>query len=305
MGQLSAAATSSRETPGNAGTPLGPCRIGSSYSGYWTYTLMAATSVLGSGSLPIISLQPGRAHGQHHGHHGGGGTTSGAPRVPSVRCATCSRELPLDQLSNHSCVPNTSPRSPPLDSSPSPPPSPAPALAPSRLASPSPSPSVMMTHPRTLVPGDPRPMMARSPSPLLPQHTQFIERNQRLPGRMIPQQHRPPQQPPWGPPMQHQQPMPQRQAPMPPSSPPRASPPRELDTKTGGEAGMAGVGRRGFAMFAAAAMFAASAAQVRNIPVPVDPGRRFNGPQHLDINSANSGDRGMLLPLTLPINLLR
>lgn len=283
MGQLSAA-TSSRQTPGNAGASLGSCLVG--------FRLMAAaTSVLGSGSLPTISLHPGGTHGPRHGHHGGS-TSSGAPKVPSLptaRCATCGRDLPLDRLSDHSCVPISSP----LYSSPSPPP------PPSRPDSPSPSLPVMMTHPRALAPSDPRPMLARSPSPLLPQQNQFLERNQRLPGRMIPQQHRP-QQPPWGPPMQHQ-PMPQqRHAPMPPSSPAV-----ELDTKTGGEAGMAGVGRRGFAMFAAAAMFATSAARVHNPPVPTDPGRRFNMPHHLDINSANAGDTSMHLLLNLSIRSLR
>lgn len=58
---------------------------------------------------------------------------------------------------------------------------------------------------------------------------------------------------------------------------------------------MAGVGRRGFAMVAAAAVFASNAAQVHNnhIPVPINPGRRFNVPQHPDTNSANAVDRGV------------
>ena len=261
--------------------------------------MAATTSMLSAGLLTINSPQPGGAHGQHHPHHAG--STSRVPRVisnlPTVRCATCGRELALDQLGDHSCVPNTN-SPPPSLPSPSPPTSPAPAPAPSRLHSPSPTTPVMMMHPRALMPGDPRPMMARTPSPLPPKQNQFIEQNQQLPGRMIPhhqqqQQQRPPQ-PPWEPPMQYQ-PMPQRQAPLPPSSPPM-----QLDTKSGGEAGMAGVGRRGFAMVAAAAMFAASAAQVHNnhTPVPTDPGRRFNVPQYLDINSANAGDRGVCIFLS-------
>jgi len=249
---------------------------------------MATTSVLSSSSLPIIRPQPAQPGGAH-GHHGGSGsTTSGAPRMnstlPAVRCATCGRELGLDQLTDHSCIPNNRSYSPPSVPNPSPPPFPAPAPARLRPHSPLPGPPVMMTHPRALMPGDPRPMMAPNPSPL--HQNQFIEQNHRLPGRIVLQQ---PQQPPWEPPIQRQ-PMLQRQAPLPPSSPPV-----EPDTKIGGEAGMAGVGRRGFAMVAAAAMFAASAAHVHNshTPVLMDPGRRFNVPQYPDINSADPGDRGL------------
>lgn len=250
---------------------------------------MATTSVLRPGSLGIISPQPGGAHG----HHGGSrGTSPGPPRVsstlPAVRCATCGRELTLDQLTDHSCVPNTASRSPPSlpdPPNPSPPSSPVSTPARSRLHSLSSNPPVMMTHPRALMPGDPRPMMATSPGPLHQKQNQFQNQNHRLPARIIPQQS---QQPPWVPPMQYQ-PVPQQQAPLPPSA--RAM---ELDTKIGGEAGMAGVGRRGFAMVSAAAMFAASAARVHSnrTPVPIDPRRRFNVPQYLDINSADAGDRG-------------
>jgi hypothetical protein len=273
---------------------------------------MATTGVLSSGLLFIDGLQPGGgAHGRHRAHHGHHGPNTGGPTLPStlpaVRCATCGRELALDQLTAHTCLPNTTslslPPSPP--NLPVPVPAPAPAPAPtSPLDSPSPGPPVMMAHPRTLMPGDPRSMMTRSPSPLRPQQVQFIEQNQRLPPRIIPNQQRAQQLPPWEPPMQQQhQPILQRQAPLPP-----VSPPRKLDTKTGGEAGMAGVGRRGFAMVAAAAMFSTSAAHAHksHTPIPIDPARRFNVPQHPDTNSANPGDRGVCSSSLFPlVSLLR
>jgi len=249
---------------------------------------MATTGALRPGSLGIISPQA-------HGHHGAGSrsTSAGVPRLPStlpaVRCATCGRELTLDQLTDHSCVPNTTSHSPPSVPNlpnPSPPPSPISARSLPHSPSSSPSPPVKMTHPRALLPGDPRSMMPTGP--LHQRQNQFMEQSQnhRLPGRITPQQS---QQPSWVPPMQHQ-PMPQRQAPVPPSSSGM-----EPDTKIGGEAGMAGVGRRGFAMVAAAAVFAASAAHVHrnHIPVPIDPRRRFNVPHYLDTNSADAGDRGL------------
>ncbi|SRR5258706_3923588 len=259
---------------------------------------MATTSMLSRGSLTIISPQSAQSGGAH-GHHGGSGSTSAsAPRVastlPTVRCATCGRQLALDQLTSHSCIPNNRSNSPPSPSPsasasasaflPNPSSPPSPVSAPARSLhphNPSPNLSAMMTHPRALMPGDPRPMMAPRPQ------NQFIDQNQnhRLPGRIILQQQ---QQPSWVPPMQHQ-PMPQRQPPLPPSSTAM-----QLDTKTGGEAGMAGVGRRGFAMVAAAAVFASSAARVHSnhTPVPIDPRRRFNVPQYLDNNSGDAGDRG-------------
>jgi hypothetical protein len=250
---------------------------------------MATTGVQRPGSLGIMSPQSAQSGGAHGHHAGSRDTSAGVPStLPAVRCATCGRELPLDQLTDHSCVPNTRPHSPPSVPTlpnPSPPPSPLSTPARSHPHSPSSSPPVKMTHPRALLPGDPRSMMATSPGQ---RHIQFMEQSQnhRDPGRIIPQRS---QQPPLVPPMQHQ-PMPRRQAPFPPSSPAV-----DLDTKIGGEAGMAGVGRRGFAMVAAAAIFAASAAHVHNnhTPVPIDPRRRFNMPQYLDINSADVGDRGL------------
>jgi hypothetical protein len=86
----------------------------------------------------------------------------------------------------------------------------------------------------------------------------------------------------------------------PPSSPPAPAapaPPRspapkvEPDTKVGGDAGMAGVGRRGFAAAARAAMFATTPGHVGGTrhdgDVPPD-GRRANAPKYLDINTSSS-----------------
>ncbi len=71
----------------------------------------------------------------------------------------------------------------------------------------------------------------------------------------------------------------------------------EIDTKTGGEAGMAGVGRRGFAAAARAAMFmhqvgAHAGSQMDHLPdedgIHGMDGRRANAPRYLDITSATN-----------------
>ncbi|KAJ7449947.1 hypothetical protein FB451DRAFT_745033 [Mycena latifolia] len=58
--------------------------------------------------------------------------------------------------------------------------------------------------------------------------------------------------------------------------PPAAPPPPSLNTQIGGEAGMAGVGRRGFAAAARAAMLVSS-------PAPVPPPTRASPPRRIDI----------------------
>ncbi|TFK42313.1 hypothetical protein BDQ12DRAFT_269471 [Crucibulum laeve] len=76
--------------------------------------------------------------------------------------------------------------------------------------------------------------------------------------------------------------------------PPRMGPPtrqmsyvpppeRDIDTKVGGQAGMAGVGRRGFAAAARAAMFVPMASQQQGMGGM----RRQNAPVYLDINAAS------------------
>ncbi|KAG2041813.1 hypothetical protein BDR03DRAFT_890479 [Suillus americanus] len=92
-------------------------------------------------------------------------------------------------------------------------------------------------------------------------------------------------------------------APFPSSAPPPPLPPpatrlpvpdneRNIDTKCGGEAGMAGVGRRGFAAVARAAMVAASHPHPGSSPhkdtsLAMD-GRRANAPKYLDLNATMS-----------------
>ncbi|KAI0093518.1 hypothetical protein BDY19DRAFT_256428 [Irpex rosettiformis] len=71
-----------------------------------------------------------------------------------------------------------------------------------------------------------------------------------------------------------------------------SSPAQDPDTKIGGEAGMAGVGRRGFAAAARAAMFTnysgPGVGQLSlNSEYPGIDGRRANPPHFLDISSAN------------------
>ncbi|KIL00904.1 hypothetical protein PAXRUDRAFT_128696 [Paxillus rubicundulus Ve08.2h10] len=61
---------------------------------------------------------------------------------------------------------------------------------------------------------------------------------------------------------------------------------RGIDTKIGGEAGMAGVGRRGFAAVSRAAMLVASFPTHHPIPPTISgDGRRANAPQYLDISA--------------------
>lgn len=69
----------------------------------------------------------------------------------------------------------------------------------------------------------------------------------------------------------------------------------EIDTKIGGEAGMAGVGRRGFAAAARAAMFAQNVGHPPFLGGPPNmnsvqgmDGRRANAPKFLDIASAQN-----------------
>ncbi|KZT26549.1 hypothetical protein NEOLEDRAFT_1177545 [Neolentinus lepideus HHB14362 ss-1] len=98
----------------------------------------------------------------------------------------------------------------------------------------------------------------------------------------------------------------------PPAPPPRTPPPptpgtpkvQEPDTKTGGEAGMAGVGRRGFAAAVRAAMFATDIASHVHAGhdsgwgTPSMDGRRPNAPRFLDIstNALHSANTPPLSP---------
>jgi hypothetical protein len=59
----------------------------------------------------------------------------------------------------------------------------------------------------------------------------------------------------------------------------------DIDTRTGGEAGMAGVGRKGFAAVARAAMFATPA--MRPLGPQPQGSRRPDAPRFLDIDAAS------------------
>ena len=81
---------------------------------------------------------------------------------------------------------------------------------------------------------------------------------------------------------------PSQAAPAPPRSP---APKAEPDTKVGGDAGMAGVGRRGFAAAARAAMFAVpghAGGPRHDRDMQAGDGRRANAPKYLDINTSSS-----------------
>jgi hypothetical protein len=82
-------------------------------------------------------------------------------------------------------------------------------------------------------------------------------------------------------------------APATPAPPRSPAPSIEPDTQVGGDAGMAGVGRRGFAAAAHAAMFATAAGHIGGpryggIVAEGADGRRPNAPKYLDINTASS-----------------
>lgn len=80
------------------------------------------------------------------------------------------------------------------------------------------------------------------------------------------------------------QPSPPPPMPLPRSPVPESE--RDIDTKCGGVAGMAGVGRRGFAAAARAAMMAASLSNPHHHSIaPAEDGRRANVPRYLDINA--------------------
>ena len=80
------------------------------------------------------------------------------------------------------------------------------------------------------------------------------------------------------------QPSPPPPMPLPRSPVPESE--RDIDTKCGGVAGMAGVGRRGFAAAARAAMIAASLSNPHHHSIaPAEDGRRANVPRYLDINA--------------------
>lgn len=78
------------------------------------------------------------------------------------------------------------------------------------------------------------------------------------------------------------------------------SPP--IDTKTGGEAGMAGVGRRGFAAVAHAAVFLSPMLHTQSHNQNTLQSRRENAPRTLDISAALKGEPPSTSPFVRQIN---
>ena len=272
--------------------------------------------------------------------------------LPTVKCSTCSKPVPLDRLGDHICTPTSTSSSPPSDTKPSPPSltlqtspsplSPAPSSpmnalfskrpstnqrdvrahdgprlrngssfsssVPSRGNTPSPAPS--RTGVRSPAPANAPSPSPRAKSPFLPPAPSSptrgpISRPELTSNVIVPVNSRPglsaldsrssthrrpsiPSSPLAQPPSLHSFRDP-RPAPTPPHPPPHpsirhpvrsapspapsghslqsfASP--EVDTKSGGVAGMAGVGRRGFAAVARAAMFATSHMHQVHSPMP-------------------------------------
>lgn len=267
--------------------------------------------------------------------------------LPTVKCSTCSKPVPLDRLGDHICAPASTSSSPPSDTKPSPPPltvqtspsplSPAPSSpmnalfsrrpstnqrdvrvhdvprlrngssvsspVPSRANTPSPAPSRAGVRSPAPAMGSSPPRRAKSPflpSPSSPARGP-ISRPELISNVIVPVNSRPglsahdprssthrrpsiPSSPLAQPPSLHNYRDP-RPAPAPPHSPirhPVRSAPSpapsdysvqrfvspEVDTKSGGVAGMAGVGRRGFAAVARAAMFATSHMHPVHSPMP-------------------------------------
>jgi hypothetical protein len=219
--------------------------------------------------------------------------------LPSVKCSTCGRPVPVDELGDHSCQP---PPQRPQQQQQQRTPKSAAALLPPRLQnlavnspiSPGPrSPVVQVSSPLRSAPviqapprnNSPRP---KSPLPPPPPSQTPVSAVQQHPHRPIP-------------PQQLQRVDPRYERPPPPPDDNRgtrptydrnASSPRpnEIDTKSGGEAGMAGVGRRGFAAAARAALFTAPPPQHNQPPsinhIPGMDGRRANAPMYLDIDAS-------------------
>jgi hypothetical protein len=177
-------------------------------------------------------------------------------QLPPIKCSLCSKHVPFDQLSDHICHPPSSPAI-------SPPTTPTTGSLPSRLQG-------LLVAPRTVH----QPLASPSPT-----RSRFQDQNphrQPLPNHNagLPPPGRPDQQQRSRgpllaqpsdmnrPPAAYHDPSPrstpQLPRPVEQREPVRAPPPvaqANIDTKSGGTAGMAGVGRRGFEAVARAALF--------------------------------------------------
>lgn len=244
-----------------------------------------------------------------------------SPSLPSVKCSTCGRLVPLTQLPAHICASSASRLPPP--SSPTFPPPGSPTnmrqLPPPNMA----GPSHLMPNQRPMN-YPPQRAPSADPQRLHPNNSFIPPRsNSAEPGRNYP----PPlnsQFPGGGSP---------RLAPPPPLQPFRGTPPGspQFQSRTlqpppsprgppnnsnmgpptgppgqGADAGMAGVGRRAFQAAAHAALLATSLshgenhAPARNIPTPSNgDGGRTNSPQYLNIQPDRGEHRAQLSIFTL------
>ena len=271
----------------------------------------------------------------------------GAPQVlPSVKCSSCGKPVPLDDLGDHVCAPQVVPAArrpmhspnsaaallPPrlqnLANAPRPTrsPIPTPTPTPSSRMSPKPqdrpvghfpsalnpaakpgagartmedrarSPLARSDHDRAPMQGRPIPAQERMRAPSAPQRDFRPERRE-MDRPMYPQSQSTPTSSPLRSYVQSNPDRPPQNVIAAPRSdnmrppPPPLTPPIEkaLDTKIGGEAGMAGVGRRGFQAAALAAMNAAYYGQPSPPMEYRSPssmgGRRADAPRYLDIDA--------------------
>jgi hypothetical protein len=192
--------------------------------------------------------------------------------LPTVKCSNCNNEVTLDQLGDHVC-----PLPPPMPFLPKPATSPrsATALLPTRLQNRVPPPLLAQSPPSNGLSLTPRRGQRGwnqpPPSPLSAVHSNSSLDTGRE-ALAVPAT--PTRRDPW----------PHSQTPPPAAatrSPPTPVP--EPDTKIGGEAGMAGVGRRGFAAAARAAMLATSA---------LDAMTSFNAPRSREATPDLTSQRG-------------
>lgn len=241
--------------------------------------------------------------------------------LPTVKCSSCNSPVAISDLADHVCPPMSSAARtpPPLQPRQSPPARPAntgasqpPPGDPARVRTPSnasnahrPTPPAVTRVPppplqplhvqppvRAAAPRIPAAPQTSVPSSVIRQHPPnnrshstsprpFVTRSNTPSTPSVPSPHVPQssaanvrlyKQPP-----DHPQPQPPNMAPYYPED--------DIDTSTGGEAGMAGVGRRGFAAVARAAMFTANYQ------------RRVELPRFLDIDAASRGESVTVLPI--------
>lgn len=212
--------------------------------------------------------------------------------LPTVKCSNCNRPVPLSELGDHICAPQTV-------SAPSRPPrlaSLAAGIPPQRTGTPPVRSPRSPPHERLPSPFERPPANTTSSGPSFQQRLSPLARNDTATSLQHPQNFQPPATSSLRPPLMNpyqstdsrtraasnasvRQPIPAIQthlATPPPFAPSLGPPPGDIDTQTGGAAGMAGVGRRGFAAAARAAMIVAPSGHMMDT--------RPNLPRFLDMN---------------------